>query len=112
MTAHCSCQGQIHVARCPRSLDPAPPLSSPAHVPARSRPRCTAPPGQQLVANRRPRGSAAWTAAEDPAGARDLFAKLLPVRERIFGPDHRTHSSPVTASPAGPGGLGTRPRPG
>src|SRR5579859_4477819 len=37
------------------------PLSSSAHVPARSRPRCTAPPGQQLVANRRPRGSAAWT---------------------------------------------------
>jgi hypothetical protein len=26
--------------------------------------------------------------AGDPAAARDLFAALLPVRERVLGPDH------------------------
>jgi hypothetical protein len=32
----------------------------------------------------------AWTGeAGDAAGARDQFAALLPVIERVFGPEHR-----------------------
>jgi hypothetical protein len=32
-----------------------------------------------------------WTgAAGDPVGARDQYAALLPIDERVLGPEHRT----------------------
>jgi hypothetical protein len=32
---------------------------------------------------------ARWTGlAGDPAGARDQYAELLPIRERVLGPEH------------------------
>jgi hypothetical protein len=50
-------------------------------------------PGGGVRAHPRTRGAradlAAWTGeAGDAAGARDQFAALLPIRERVQGPEH------------------------
>src|SRR5262249_44146702 len=50
-----------------------------------------------------------WTGeAGDPAAARDLYAALLPVRERVSGPEDpaRTPDRPAATSPPGPGARG------
>ena len=55
-----------------------------------------------------------WTGkAGDAAGARDLFAALLPMRERVSGPEHPDTLADRPSSPAGPGrrGCGCGPRP-
>ena len=56
---------------------------------------------------------ARWTGeAGDLAAARDLFAALLPVRERVLGPEHPDTLATRHTSPSGPGRRGTRPPPG
>ena len=57
---------------------------------------------------------ARWTGeAGDAAAARDQFAALLPVRERVSRPRAPGHPDrPRTTSPAGPGRRGMRPGPG
>ena len=56
---------------------------------------------------------ARWTGeAGDPAAARDQYAALLPVFERVLGPEHPDTLTARGTSPAGPGRRGTRPPPG
>ena len=57
---------------------------------------------------------ASWTGeAGDPAAARDQFAALLPVRERVLGPEHPdTLAARARPRPLDRGRRGTRPRPG
>ena len=50
--------------------------------------------------------------AGDAAGARDQFAALLPVRERVSGAEHPDTLTARATSPAGPGRRGIRPGPG
>ena len=49
--------------------------------------------------------------AGDAAGARDQFAALLPIRERVLGPNTRTPWTTAPTSPTGPGKRGMRPGP-
>ena len=58
----------------------------------------------------RPAQLAHWTGrAGDPAGARDQFAALLPVRERVLGPEHPDTLTTRDRLATGPGGRGMRP---
>ena len=55
---------------------------------------------------------ARWTGeAGDAAGARDQYAALVPVRERVRAPSTPTPWPPAATWLAGPGRRGMRPRP-
>ena len=67
-----------------RGMRPGPATSSPRCCPSRSGSSARAPGHPD-----RPANLASWTGeAGDAAGARDQFAALLPVEERVLGPEH------------------------
>jgi hypothetical protein len=52
-----------------------------------------------------------WTGqAGDAAGARDQYAALLPIRERVSGAEHPTPWPPAPTSPTGPRERDSRAR--
>ena len=103
----------------PRTTSPAGPGRRETRPrPGTSSPRCCpCASGSSARSTRTPcppaRTSPSWTGeAGDAAAARDQFAALLPVRERVLGPEHPDTLTARATSPAGPGRRGTRPPPG